>query len=84
MPYYTRPLLSGWTPQFETPKYDHLPPPKIPPQILNTMKKNDNVLWAALPKEFKGRRNMVAVGPKKDKGRFRSKKARKSEVGYVL
>jgi hypothetical protein len=84
MPYYTTPLLSGWTSQFMSPKLDYPPPTKIPPQILSTMKKNDNVLWAALPKEFKGRRNMVVVGSRKDQGRFRSGKPRKSDVSFIF
>lgn len=44
------------------------------------MKTNDNVAYAALPKELKGRRNMVVVTAQKHNGRFRSGKARTSEV----
>jgi hypothetical protein len=43
---------------------------------------NDNVAYSALPREFKGRRNMIIVGPKKDQGRFRSGRP-KDEV-YVV
>jgi PAB-dependent poly(A)-specific ribonuclease subunit 2 len=53
------------------------PPAKIPEQVLNTMKMNDNVAYAALPKELKGRRNMVSSGRQGDHGRFRSGKQTK-------
>jgi PAB-dependent poly(A)-specific ribonuclease subunit 2 len=56
------------------------PPAKIPPQILNTMKMNDNIAYAALPRELKGRRNMVVVGPQKNNGRFRSGKSWTNDV----
>jgi PAB-dependent poly(A)-specific ribonuclease subunit 2 len=48
------------------------------------MKMNDNVAYASLPREFKGRRNMVVVGARKDHGRFRSGRANKSEVYCVM
>ena len=38
------------------------------------MKTNDNVAYAALPKELKGRRNMVSSGRPGEHGRFRSGK----------
>jgi PAB-dependent poly(A)-specific ribonuclease subunit 2 len=38
------------------------------------MKMNDNVAYAALPKELKGRRNMVFSARRNDYGRFRSGK----------
>lgn len=38
------------------------------------MKTNDNVAYAALPKELKGRRNMVSTSRRGDYGRFRSGK----------
>lgn len=50
------------------------PPAKIPQQVLNTMKINDNIAYAALPKELVGRRNVVPVEPKKPGARFRSGK----------
>ena len=74
LPYYDQQLLSSWTPQFEPTNLYYPPPVKIPPQILNTMKMNDNVAYAALPKELKGRRNVMATGRRGDHGRFRSGK----------
>lgn len=56
------------------------PPAKIPPQVLNTMKVNEFVGYAALPKELRGRRNVAVVGPKKDQARFRSGKSRGKDV----
>ncbi|KAJ8093092.1 poly(A)-specific ribonuclease [Marasmius tenuissimus] len=78
LPHYKTQLLSAWTPQFamSTPTYP--PPPKIPLQVLNTMKINDNVAYAPLPKELRGRRNMVSA-PRKSNGRFRSGKSRTGE-----
>ncbi|OBZ75634.1 PAB-dependent poly(A)-specific ribonuclease subunit PAN2 [Grifola frondosa] len=79
LPFYTQPLLSSWTPDF-IPANLHFPPPaKIPQQILTTMKTNDNVAYASLPKELRGRRNVVATGPRKPEGRFRSGKMRHNE-----
>ncbi|KAH7927078.1 PAB-dependent poly(A)-specific ribonuclease subunit PAN2 [Leucogyrophana mollusca] len=75
LPHYSSLLLSSWTPQFLPPSNiaAHPPPPKIPPQILTTMKTNDNVAYAALPKELRGRRNRAALaGAREAKGRFRS------------
>ncbi|KAG7086554.1 hypothetical protein E1B28_002503 [Marasmius oreades] len=79
MPHYKSQLLSAWTPQFSlsTPAYP--PPQKIPPQVLNTIKTNDNVAYAPLPKELQGKRNMVPSAPRKSNGRFRSGKARTGE-----
>jgi PAB-dependent poly(A)-specific ribonuclease subunit 2 len=74
LPYYDQPLLSSWTSQFVSNNMYYPPPAKIPQQILNTMKTNDNVAYAALPKELKGRRNMVFSGRRGDYGRFRSGK----------
>lgn len=74
MPYYNDFLLSSWVPDF-IPHGLHYPPlAKIPQQILNTMKINDNVAYAALPKELRGRRNVAVTAPKKPEGRFRSGK----------
>jgi PAB-dependent poly(A)-specific ribonuclease subunit 2 len=75
MPYYNTLLLSSWTKSSvpNRPRYV-LPPEVIPPQILNTMKLNENIAYAAVPKELRGRRNMV-TDAKKDRGaRFRSGK----------
>lgn len=75
MPFYSTLLLSSWTKAFVPSRPKYFPPPDvIPPQILNTMKLNDNIAYAAVPKELRGRRNVVA-DPKKDSGaRFRSGK----------
>ncbi|KAG9318200.1 ubiquitin carboxyl-terminal hydrolase-domain-containing protein [Chiua virens] len=80
MPYYSTPLLSSWTPQFLSSTSPSYPPPaKIPPQILSTMKINDNVAYAALPKELRGRRNRVVVSNTKDQARFRSGKGKRDD-----
>ncbi|KAJ7581374.1 ubiquitin carboxyl-terminal hydrolase-domain-containing protein [Mycena floridula] len=79
MPHYKTKLLSSWSANFiATPLY-YPPPAKIPPQILNNIKINDTVSYANLPKELRGRRNMVTAVPAKRQGRFRSGKARRSE-----
>ena len=46
------------------------------------MKMNDGIAYAPLPRELKGRRNMITVAAPKDQGRFRSGKQR-SDVGDV-
>jgi len=80
MPHYTDLLLSSWTPRFLSSSNPPYPPPaKIPPQILSAIKINDNVAYAALPKELRGRRNRVVVNAAKDQGRFRSGKGRRDD-----
>ncbi|KAF9265751.1 hypothetical protein L218DRAFT_859665 [Marasmius fiardii PR-910] len=79
LPHYRSQLLSAWTPQFSLPTMTYPPPQKIPPQVLSTMKTNDNVAYAPLPKELRGKRNMVPSAPRKSNGRFRSGKARTGE-----
>ncbi|KAI0703544.1 PAB-dependent poly-A-specific ribonuclease subunit PAN2 [Cytidiella melzeri] len=74
MPYYDDILLSSWTSKFLSAGTLYPPPEKIPQQILNTMKVNDNVAYAPLPKELRGRRNVVQPGPKKSAAHFRSGK----------
>lgn len=76
LPFYEAPLLSAWSPPVPAAPY-YPPPARIPPQILQTMKTNDNVAYAPLPKELRGRRNLVSTGAKKDSARFRSGKGRK-------
>ena len=49
---------------------------KIPLSVLSTMKMNDGIAYASLPRELKGRRNMITVAAPKDQGRFRSEKQR--------
>jgi hypothetical protein len=71
LPYYNNLLLSSWTLQLESAKVSTAPM-KIPQSVLSTMKMNDGVAYAPLPRELKGRRNMVRVASPKDQGRFRS------------
>jgi hypothetical protein len=40
------------------------------------MKMNDGIAYAPLPRELKGRRNMITVAAPKDQARFRSDKQR--------
>jgi hypothetical protein len=47
---------------------------KIPLSVLSTIKLNDGIAYAPLPRELRGRRNMIVAAPK-DQGRFRSGKA---------
>lgn len=75
MPYYNTLLLSSWTKAFVPSRPKYFPPPDvIPPQILNTMKLNDNIAYAPVPKELRGRRNVVADVKKDSGARFRSGK----------
>ena len=46
------------------------------------MKMNDGIAYAPLPRELKGRRNMITVAAPKDQGRFRSDRQR-SDVKNV-
>ncbi|KAG6854602.1 hypothetical protein C0991_004204 [Blastosporella zonata] len=80
LPYYDTQLLSAWTPLFSPSTVVYPPPPKVPAQLLNTMKMKDNVAYAALPRELKGRRNVMNVESQKHNGRFRSGKTRKAEA----
>ncbi|EED81049.1 predicted protein, partial [Postia placenta Mad-698-R] len=75
MPHFNEPLLSAWTPNFLVQGMHFPPPAKIPQQILSSLKYNDNVGYAALPKELRGRRNLAITAPKKSGARFRSGKA---------
>ena len=80
MSHYTS-LLSSWTPQFFSSTNSPYPPPaKIPPQIQSTIKINDNVTYAALPKELRGRRNRVVVSTAKDQRNFRSGRGRRDDA----
>lgn len=81
LPFYETPLLSAWSPPVSAGPY-YPPPARIPPQILQTMKTNENVAYAPLPRELRGRRNLVVAGAKKDSARFRSGKGRK-EVSFM-
>lgn len=82
MPYYNEQLLSSWTSDFISAGLHFPPAPRIPQVILNTMKVNDNVAYAALPKELRGRRNVAVTAPRRPGGRFRSGKG-KQEVRVV-
>ncbi|RDB20983.1 PAB-dependent poly(A)-specific ribonuclease subunit PAN2 [Hypsizygus marmoreus] len=78
LPYYDSHLMSAWSHQLTPPLVSYPPPQRLPPQILNTMRMKDNVAYAALPKDFKGHRNMTVVETQKHNGRFRSGKPRQS------
>ncbi|KAF8654097.1 hypothetical protein AX16_003630 [Volvariella volvacea WC 439] len=71
LPYYDTKLLSAWRPQVIANLSP--PPPRIPTQVLESMKMSGNVAYAPLPKELKGRRNMTAI-LRKNTARFRSGK----------
>ncbi|KAH9999109.1 PAB-dependent poly-A-specific ribonuclease subunit PAN2 [Russula vinacea] len=73
LPHYNTLLLSSWAPQLESVKVSTAPM-KIPLSVLSTIKTNDGIAYAPLPRELKGRRNMIAVAAPKDQGRFRSEK----------
>ncbi|KDQ12374.1 hypothetical protein BOTBODRAFT_134946 [Botryobasidium botryosum FD-172 SS1] len=77
LPYYTSPLLSSYTHPLIPSSTAHPPPAPIPPQVLASMKMVDFVGYAQLPKELRGKRNVVARElVKKDQGRFRSDRTR--------
>ena len=80
MPYYDTKLLSSWTPKFLPQNLSYPPPPKIPTQVLNSMKVSEFVAYAALPKELQGKRNVVVADAKKGTARFRSLRPRSQEV----
>lgn len=82
LPYYNSTLLSSWTPQLESVKVSTAPM-KIPQSVLSAIKMNDGVAYAPLPRELKGRRNMITVAAPKDQGRFRSGKPR-NDVSDVV
>ena len=82
LPFYNAPLLSSWTPQLESVKVSTAPM-KIPQSVLSAMKMNDGIAYAPLPRELKGRRNMITVATPKDQGRFRSGKPR-SDVSDIM
>ena len=80
VPYFDSQLLSAWPSNLHTKSATYPPPAKIPPQILSTMKYNQNIAYASLPKELRGRRNMTTAEPRKGGARFRSGKASSDEV----
>ena len=83
LPHYKHLLLSSWSNDFVPANMYFPPPPKIPAQILGSIKVNDTIAYASLPKELRGRRNVVATAPRKPNGRFRSGKSRYNDVGVV-
>ncbi|EIN08045.1 hypothetical protein PUNSTDRAFT_70027 [Punctularia strigosozonata HHB-11173 SS5] len=78
LPYYTEPLFSSWSASMFSPDIGFPAPPKIPNQILHNLKITGGLASATLPKELKGRRNVVSVGMRKDQARFRSGKMQRS------
>lgn len=82
MPHYKATLLSSWTPKFLPSSLYYPPAAKIPNQILNSIRVNEFVSYAPMPKELQGKRN-VAIVPKMNQGRFRSGKARVEQVRLV-
>ncbi|KIL69643.1 hypothetical protein M378DRAFT_184057 [Amanita muscaria Koide BX008] len=77
--FYDTELLSAWTPHFIPGVTEFPPPQKIPLQIQGTIKFNEGVAYAALPKELRGRRNVVSSSRRKINGRFRSGKSQQDE-----
>ncbi len=82
MPYFDSQLLSAWPRNLGSRVQSWPPPQKIPPQILATMKFNENIAYATLPKELRGRRNLANSEPRKGAGRFRSGKPAVDEVCF--
>ncbi|KAI0261046.1 ubiquitin carboxyl-terminal hydrolase-domain-containing protein [Gloeopeniophorella convolvens] len=58
LPHYNNLLLSSWTPQLESTKISTAPM-KIPQSVFSSIKMNDGIAYASLPRELKGRRNMI-------------------------
>ncbi|PVG02168.1 hypothetical protein CPB86DRAFT_811668 [Serendipita vermifera] len=76
MPYYTDYLLSSWDKDFQSVPEYYPPPMKIPPQIMTSLKKVDELSFASMPRELRGKRNVLpSLGPKRQ-GRFRSDRKR--------
>lgn len=48
------------------------------------MKYNENIAYASLPKELRGRRNMTTAEPRKGGARFRSGKPAADEVQPIF
>ncbi|KAK2467007.1 hypothetical protein APHAL10511_001265 [Amanita phalloides] len=74
LPHYDSDLLSAWSPLFSSGTAEYLPSPKVPLQVLNTMKYNEGIAYATMPKELRGRRNVITSSRKKVNARFRSGK----------
>ncbi|EJD46063.1 hypothetical protein AURDEDRAFT_87257 [Auricularia subglabra TFB-10046 SS5] len=81
MPFYDRPLFSSWTPKFLPSNLSWPPPQKIPPQVLSSLQLRHGLMSAAVPRELKGKRNVVQTAAKiRTEGRFRSDRGRRSEA----
>ncbi|KZT59790.1 hypothetical protein CALCODRAFT_176596 [Calocera cornea HHB12733] len=80
MPYWNTPLLSRLTTTFAPGVELLYPPPKIPAQVLSSMKVVDFVGWASLPRELKGRRNVVAKKEETKQGKFKSERAKRGAI----
>lgn len=80
MPYYDKELLSYYDHPLVPASTAVAPPQKIPPQVLNSVRVQDHLQYAILPKELRGRRNVVKTIPaRKAEGRFRSDLARRTD-----
>jgi PAB-dependent poly(A)-specific ribonuclease subunit 2 len=75
MPYFDSKLLSAWPSSLSFRSPGHFAAQRIPPQVLASMKYNDKVAYAALPKELRGHRNVTVSSGRKGGARFRSDKA---------
>ncbi|KAF8305548.1 PAB-dependent poly-A-specific ribonuclease subunit PAN2 [Clavulina sp. PMI_390] len=78
MPYYDKELLSFYEPPLAPVSTGVPPPAKIPPQILSSVRIQDHLKYAVMPKELRGRRNMVKLPPKRKEGHFRSELTRRN------
>lgn len=74
MPYFNSQLLSAWPTTLILKTTAYSGPQRIPTQVLASMKYNDKVAYATLPKELRGRRNMAMSVTRKGGARFRSDK----------
>ncbi|KAF8797918.1 hypothetical protein BYT27DRAFT_7246743 [Phlegmacium glaucopus] len=81
LPHFDNELLSAWPSYLSSKPVNYSAPPRIPPDILISMKTNDNVTYAAFPKELRGRRNMITVAPRRENARFRSGKLAIPDAG---
>lgn len=57
---------------------------KIPQSVVSGIRTNDGIAYAPLPRELKGRRNMITIATPKDQGRFRSGKQRSDVSGVTI
>ncbi|VDB99948.1 unnamed protein product [Peniophora sp. CBMAI 1063] len=77
LPHYNQMLLSAWPAHLKS--RPSRPPPKIPESILRTAKMSDGIMYAPLPRELRGMRNVV-VDREEEKGRFRSTAGKKKSA----